>query len=359
MGIPRLHLFEPTGFGGIFQHTCALAELMAGNGYDVTLHTSAQHEDVTLERVRPCRCMWWPRDGRLRQPRIAARYMTRGLAHLDRAAGEGSVVHLQGGQASGVLAAATMAVARRRNRRAVFSPHNTFSRGGRVDAAFQRRCIELADALIGYSQADVRFLARDGGNAWLSPLIQLVPEPSQEAKAAWRRSWGVADGDQVVIFAGQIRPDKRLDLLVESAARWPAARRLAVVGEDRGAWAQVADLASRLGVEISATVGFVPLPDFTAAIATADVLVAPYDRASQSGVLSLARQLGVGAVASDIGGLAELASRTFPPGDVDALTEAVERELAEGRSAPSRLDESLALRAHLGAYGWTETSAGA
>jgi glycosyltransferase involved in cell wall biosynthesis len=350
---PGIHIFEPTGFGGIFQHSCALGQLLTANGVDVTLHTSSQHEEVELDGVRTCRCIWWPRGGRsprARKAAIAARYMSSGLAHLDRAAAAGDVVHVQGGQASGFLAAATLAVAGRRGRRVVYSPHNTFSRGGAVDAAFQRLCLSLADVVVGYSDTDVEALEAMGSEARMSPLIQLVPRPSDQAMDAWRETWTSEDDEDVVLFAGQIRSDKRLDVLIESAADWPEGRRLAVVGEDRGAWDDCAELAENRDVDIAAKIGFVALDDFTAAIAAADVLVAPYDRASQSGVLSIARQLGVRTIASDIGGLGELAERTVAPNDVDGLTEAIDAELTAGALPAMNLDEDLALSAHASAY---------
>jgi len=349
----QVHLLEPTGFGGIFQHTCALAVLLHASGVDVTLHTSAQHEEVELGDVKVCRCIWWPHERQMTKQRralIAARLLTSGLRHVHRAAEPGSIIHVEGGTASGLLTALTLLVARRRRRHVVYSPHNTFSRRNRVDAAMLHLCLQLSDQAIGYSHSDVAALNSAGVEARFSPLIQLVPLPTAEAKAAWRRRWEVPEGGKAVLFAGQIRPDKRLDLLVRSAAAWPEDRRLAVVGQDRGAWESCRALADELGVGVSASLGFASLDDFTAAIAAADVLVAPYERASQSGVLSIARQVGVPSIASDIGGLGELADRTVPMHDVDALTEAIDEQLRSAPPTARLLDEEQALAAHLAAY---------
>jgi len=356
----QVHLLEPTGFGGIFQHTCALAVLLHASGVDVTLHTSAQHEEVELGDVKVCRCIWWPHERQMTKGRralIAARLLTSGLRHVDRAAEPGSIVHVEGGTASGLLTALTLLAARRRRRHVVYSPHNTFSRRNRVDAAMLHLCLQLSHQAIGYSHSDVAALNSAGVEARFSPLIQLVPLPTAEAKADWRGRWNVPEGGKAVLFAGQIRPDKRLDLLVRSAAAWPADRRLAVVGQDRGAWDDCRALADELGVDVSATLGFASLDDFTAAIAAADVLVAPYERASQSGVLSIARQVGVPSIASDIGGLGELADRTVPMHDVDALTEAIDEELRSPPPTARLLDEEQALAAHLAAYGARPASA--
>jgi glycosyltransferase involved in cell wall biosynthesis len=123
-----------------------------------------------------------------------------------------------------------------------------------------------------------------------------------------------------------------------------------VLGPDRGGWQACEKLARRCGVDVASRIEFVELDDFTAALAAADVVVAPHERASQSGVLSLARHVGVRTVAADVGGLGELADRTFRSGDVDALSRALDAELAKDRPPPLSLDEQEALSAHLRAY---------
>jgi glycosyltransferase involved in cell wall biosynthesis len=94
----------------------------------------------------------------------------------------------------------------------------------------------------------------------------------------------------------------------------------------------------------------VPLDDFAAALAAADVVVAPYERASQSGVLSVASQLGTATIASAVGGLSELADRTFPPGDAGALASAIDAQLAVAGNGRRQLDDAAALAAHRQAY---------
>ena len=150
---------------------------------------------------------------------------------------------------------------------------------------------------------------------------------------------------------GCIRPEKRLDLLIESARSWPPSRRLAVVGQDRGGWEPGSALAREAGVEVAARLEFVELDDFAAALAAADLVVAPHAKATQSGVLSLARQLGVPTIAADVGGMRELATRTFRAGDAGDLTRAIEAELAERNPTDPTFDEELAVDAHLCAYG--------
>jgi glycosyltransferase involved in cell wall biosynthesis len=349
-----IHLFEPTGFGGIFQHTCALGEVLTADGHEVTIHTAAQHEAVTFkENVNMCYCVWWPPGhphGRLRNLLVALRLCARTLPHLHRAVPRGAVIQVEGGVASGLLTALSLLAARARGRAVVYSPHNTFSRRGHLDGLLLGTCLFFTQSTVAYSQMDVATLRSRGAHSTLSPLIQLVPEPDPDRIARWRSAWTASPEDEVVLFAGLLRAYKRLDVLVRAASEWPPGRRLAVVGQDRGELARCRALAEELGVDIHAHDAFVPLDEFTAALAAADVVVAPYERASQSGVLSVASQLGTATVASDVGGLAELADRTFPPGDSRALARAIDDELSRAERGRRRLSDAAALDAHLAAY---------
>ena len=270
----------------------------------MTLHTASQHEAVHLPDVEVCPCVWWPRGrphGPLGQAAIAASLVARTLPHLQRAIPRGALVHLQGGVASGALTVLTLAVANRRARAVVYSPHNTFSRRGPFDGVLLGSALLFTQSTVAYSQIDVATLRSRGAHATLSPLIQLLPEPDPARIARWRGAWAAGESDEVVLFAGVVRPDKRLDVLVRAARDWPARRRLAVVGQDRGDLLRCRALADELGVPLHAHDEYVPLEDFTAALAAADVVVAPYERASQSGVLSVASQLGTPTIASHVG----------------------------------------------------------
>jgi glycosyltransferase involved in cell wall biosynthesis len=220
-----------------------------------------------------------------------------------------------------------------------------------VDAAFMRMANRLPDAIVVYSEADVQRLRKSRRPVYYSPLVPLVPQFGQEERASWRRAWQAENSEAVVLFAGAVRPDKRLDLLIESARTWPPGRRLAVVGPDQGSWSQCSALAAKYNIDIAATLEFVELDQFAAAMAAADLVVVPSDRASQSAVLSLARQLRAPTVAADVGGLAELASRTFRSGDVDDLGRAIQAALDDSSLSVEPLNDDEAVNAHLRAYG--------
>jgi glycosyltransferase involved in cell wall biosynthesis len=344
-----VHLFEPSGYAGVFQHSCRLGELLAARGLHIVLHTGHEHEDVTPSGVTLCACSWWPRGGHRgpgRSAGIAARFLGRTIPHLRREVPADAVLHVQGIAAAGALTVAALGAGRVGGRRVVYSPHDTFSRRGPVDDRLLRIALRLPDAVIVHARGTADALP----GAYYAPLVQLVPRPSDSRRRQWRDEWQAGDDVEVVLFAGMIRPEKRLDLLIESARSWPPTRRLAVVGQDRGGWEPAAALARRAGVEVAARIEFVELDDFAAALAAADVVVAPHAKATQSGVLSLARQLGVPTIAADVGGMPELAARTFSAGDPDDLSRAIDAQLAERSPTDPAFDEQLAVRAHLCAY---------
>jgi glycosyltransferase involved in cell wall biosynthesis len=347
------HIVEAGGRGGVYQHAVAVANALAARGVPVVLHTAGDAELTPSAGVRVCRCVRWFRNvrpGLLRPPLIGLAYVLGTLPHLARAVRAGDVYHFQGEFKSVLTTLGLMLQRALPRRRVVQSRHNTFSRhGGRLDRALMRRDARLCHATIVFTESDERRVRSWGGRPVRSPLAQYVPPVAAAARERWRERWGGAG--TVLLFAGQVRADKRLDLLLEAAATLPEPPRVAVVGEDLGEAERCRARAERLGVDVRWTLDYVPLEDFAAAIEAADVVVCPYDRASQSGVLAISRAVGTVTVATDVGGLSELAGVTVPPGDAGLLAAGVRRALALRDRADPPLDEQVAV-AHLRAYGF-------
>lgn len=344
-----VHLVEQGGRGGVFQHTVALARLLAANGIRVRLHTASDAElDADGADVSVCDCVDWLRQlpASIRRPALAARYVAKTLPHLVRET-RGAVVHVQGTW-NPALATLTLAALRGVAGRVVFSPHNTFSRtGSPVHDRLLRLDMRLAEAIVVFSDYDARRLSPS--LVHVSPLIQVVPP--QSARDDWRRTWG-AGRDAVALFAGQLRPDKRLDRVISAISTMRDPPLLAVVGEDKGSAVDWQTDAERAGVRSHWSIGFQPLERFAAAIAAADVVVCPYEQASQSGVISLASQLGVPSVATRVGGLSETATFAVDSDDGAALAHAIERAIGGVHRRPdSNATGRSCLLAHSRAYG--------
>jgi glycosyltransferase involved in cell wall biosynthesis len=347
-GQPSVHIVELEGRGGPFQHALAIADELRQDGVDVVLHTATDAEVSRPDEPGLCRCVEGMGGvGISRRPRVALRYAFRTLPHLLRNTRPADVLHVHG-PSKLLLVAATVAGARLRHRRAVFSPHNTFSRrNSLVDLALTRWTARRANVTVVSSEADRSVVRKWGARPVVSFPLTYVPEPDEEAIASWRRRWG---SRPVVLAAGQIRRDKQLDLLIEASCLWQSNALLAVVGCDAGDAIRCQGAAEELGAEVDWTLEYVSLPIFVAAMAAAEIVVCPYARASQSGVLALASQLGVRSLATSVGGLGALATLTVTPtADAYELAQAVDALLALPRSRPA-LPAEAAVAAHRSAY---------
>jgi glycosyltransferase involved in cell wall biosynthesis len=330
-----VHLVEPGGRGGVFQHTVEWARQLAQFGTKAIIHTAEDHEDLGPQSVRFCRCVRWHRQIRPRSHRaawIVSDYLARSLSHLRRECRD-EVVHVQGLFGS-PLYAVTVAALRQSAARVVFSPHNTFSRAGRrYEETVLRWSCRRADAVVVFSAEDGKAVASWGSQPVVCPLVQYTPPGSADLVARWKDRLQGGTPDPVVVVPGQIRPDKGIEAVLYAAAMLPRRPTISVVGEDKGGLYSSKLVAERLGLPVTWVIGYQDMDDFAAAIRAADVVVAPYARASQSGVLALACQLGTPSIAFPTGGLAEYATITTERADVDSLAEAMAC-FFEGDGAP-------------------------
>ena len=349
-----MHLVEPGGRGGVYQHTMAVAAALAGAGVDVDVHTAADHERLPLPAPIPTlACLWrfaHLRPRALRRAAVASGWLLAGIPRCHRRCRPGDVVHVQGWLSPGLPAPLVASLGLRRCL-VVFSPHTTFSRAGR---RWEERLLawtaRRADVVVAHSEHDRARLARWGARTLTAPLTLLTPTPDHQAVARWRARWQAGAGRRVVLVPGYLRADKGLELAVRAAARWGDGLLLAMAGEDGGGVVPARALAEELGVEVAWHVGWLPVEELVAAVAAADVVACPYPVASQSGVLAVARGLGRPSVATDVGGLAELAGVVVPPGDADALAAGVRTALSRP-APPVTPDPAVVADAYLAVYG--------
>lgn len=158
---------------------------------------------------------------------------------------------------------------------------------------------------------------------------------------------GLPEGARLVVAAGHARNYKALDVLVSawSSAPRPPEARLLLVGESylRGRARRRLQLQAAADPSIVIVDRYVEDAELVSILARAEVVVAAYRRASQSGVLPIAKALGVTTVVSDAGGLAEQAAdaRVVKAGDVGALTRVLVELLARDEGGrPGRRDDA-------------------
>ena len=156
------------------------------------------------------------------------------------------------------------------------------------------------------------------------------PVPDAAARAAARDHLGLPPAAPVVAVIGALGPEKRVGDAVDAVEALPGAH-LLVAGDgperaalERRAADRLADRAHFVGT----------LPGPTQALAAADVVALTSRTEGMPGVLIEAGLSGVAAVATDVGGVAQVVrdgetGLLVPPADVPALVAALRRALAE------------------------------
>jgi glycosyltransferase involved in cell wall biosynthesis len=339
---PVLHIVEPGGEGGIHQHAVELARRTAGYYRRVVVHTrSGPDEFAGLTGVTRCECFHHRRNPKHLAVIVDTVVLAYGVIfHLARSVRRRDIVHIHGTW-GGLFITGLICVCRARGAYVCYSPHNVFIRSSSyVKRQALRASILTANHVFVYGSSDPPLVAAMGqGAVSLIPLVQVIPLGSEAAAKMWRERWRSLPRP-IVLAAGMVRPDKRYDVLIRAVKETGRAMSCVIVGQDRGTVTECSQLAERLGVTVSWYTEYVRLDDFVGAIRAADVVVCPYERASQSGVLSIARSVGTPTISSRVGGLSDLAGQTFPAGDAKALACLLRGVCVRGMTAGNALLEA-------------------
>lgn len=331
-----LHLIEPGGRGGVWQHTVEVAVETAATGRRVVVHTASDYEQLDPS-IDVCGCYSWLRGIRLRRVRliaVVARFLLVTLPHLSHASAS-SLAHVQG-QFGWGLYAVTIRVLKLRAHRVVYSPHNTFIRGKHAwQKVLLKWAIEGAQVNVCFAAADAQRLRELGASTVRQmPLVQYAPEPTPALISLWRERLAPSTGLPLFVLAGQIRPDKGIRDFLQASTLAVEPAQFAIVGEDAGFAEEAVKLRAFLDSPAKVHVGYLDMLDFAAVLACADAVVAPYPHASSSGVIALAMQLGTPALAYPVGGLVDsgamLTQDSSPESLAATMDEAIHRGLSRG-----------------------------
>jgi len=153
-------------------------------------------------------------------------------------------------------------------------------------------------------------------------------------------SGGRVDGIPHILFFGNIRRYKGLDLLLRSLALVQAEVdfKATIAGEFYVDPKPFRTLARELGIDARLTWfdRYIPNEEVPALFRSTNLVVLPYTDATQSGVVPLAYQFGVPVIASRVGGLSQviddgISGRLVPPGDSSALAAVIVDYFKEAR----------------------------
>jgi glycosyltransferase involved in cell wall biosynthesis len=343
----RVVLADPPAFTPAYDHE--LAASLARAGADVELVTShfrfgeapAADGYARRELFYPLSSRLFGRS-RLRLPLKIAEHPF-GLVALR--ARSGDVLHLQW------LVPELDVRLLRLSKPSVFTAHDLLPRRTAGKQELWRRLLDRFDRVVVHSERGRETLAELGVDARVIPHPVFPSDPERR------------DDGRTVLSFGVIRPYKGLGAAIEAVRRAGNAR-LLVAGDPLEPIGPYQEQAR--GVDVDWRLGYLPQADVDRALGDATIAVFPYaPELDQSGALLRALGAGVPAVAYDVGGVAEPvrtfgAGRVVPPGDVEALADAV-RELLSDRSAletaragAQRARETLtwdaSARAHLDLY---------
>lgn len=251
------------------------------------------------------------------------------------------------------------------------------TRSGLVARSARYLLVRSADRVVMHSEALAPVLLAEEHSLRRDRLL-VVPLPGfaslvrGRSAAEARRELGFGDGAELILFFGQLRPDKGLSTLATacmSLLRERPALHVLVAGVSASPGVE-ADLRAGLGgadARVRLLVGSTPVEEgmLLSLIEAADLVVLPLDRSSQSSSSVLALSHGRALVTTAAGDNAALASAgaaaVVPAGDPTALAAACARlldspaarsELAERGAAYAReaLDPAIYARALIHEY---------
>ena len=321
----RIVLADPPAFTPQYDH--ALASALAHAGADVELVTSPfRFGDAPAPDGYRRSELFYPvssrlfRRSRARIPLKLAEHPL-GLARLARR--EADVVHMQW------LAAPELDARLLRFRApAVFTAHDLLPRRTAGKRDLWRRLFARFQRIVVHSES---------GRAALAELVpddrlRVIPHPVFPSDPPR------ADDGHTLLCLGIIRAYKGVPDAIEATKRVDGAR-LLVAGDPLE---PVDEYRQAAGARVEWRLGYLSDDQIDRALSETTVALFPYrPEIDQSGALLRALGAGVPVIAYDVGGLAEPvrrfgAGRVVPPGDIDALADAV-RELLED---PGALEEA-------------------
>lgn len=190
-----------------------------------------------------------------------------------------------------------------------------------------------------------------------SPDCRVTPHPSYNAfcfehmtKAQARERLGLSMDEKVLLFFGFVRPYKGLKHLIAAMPKIKEQLgnvKLLIVGEfgsaeDKEGYVGLIKNLALSSPELEADViindGYTPDREVEKYFAACDMVVLPYESATQSGIVQIAYGFGKPVTVTNVGGLPDVVSDgktgyVVPPQDEKALAEAVVRYFAEDKEA--------------------------
>lgn len=220
-------------------------------------------------------------------------------------------------------------------------PHERFP----MDRALTKMVLKKGDFFITHSKADAADLRSIRQDAAVCEAVHPTYDAFQFQNLTQeeaRQKLGLGGQEQVLLFFGFVREYKGLKHLIAAlpgiAKRLPKVH-LLIVGDFGKDKQEYLELIAQNNAEQFLTIcdGYIPDQEVEQYFAASDLVVLPYESATQSGIVQIAYGFERPVVATNVGGLPDvvLHEKTgylVPPRDPKALTEAVVRFFEEQKA---------------------------
>jgi glycosyltransferase involved in cell wall biosynthesis len=301
MKFKRVYIVEPVGgHGGMDLYDYGQCAGLAHHGYAVSLCTCDQtlEKDLHLVRTRSFFGKVWSGNKLERLVRFYHGYLKSfKAAQKDHA----TVVHFHFFQI-GWLNWGVLQLARFYRFKKVVTLHDVDPFVHATSPAMHRRTVKRADAVVVHNDFSRKELVEKGVPA---EKIRVIPHGNYcdfiEALPARKK-----DGTLQLLFFGQIKTVKGLDVLLEGfakALKHGAKIHLTIAGRPWHAdWQDFETLIEKHALQpyLTLRLDYIPNDEVSALFAASDLVVLPYRRIYQSGVLLLAMSYGRPCLCSDL-----------------------------------------------------------
>ena len=221
-------------------------------------------------------------------------------------------------------------------------PHERFP----LDKFLTKQVLKRGAGFITHSRMDAddlkSILSRPNYETTVIPTFNMFKIKDMSREEA-RKILGIPEDRKIMLFFGFVREYKGLKHIIKAMPDIIAADKdiqLMVVGEFGSDKADYMNLIekSRVGDSITVVDGYIPDKEIEKYFAACDLVVLPYESATQSGIVQIAYSFEKPVIATDVGGLPEvvLDGKTgyiVPPKNPQALGEAVVKFFRENKAA--------------------------
>lgn len=325
-------IIEPCGKRGIVQYTHLMSNELARQGHQVLLVTAIDYE--TKSEIKNYGVL-----------EVFDRFIPHPLRLFDALSKirrlKPDVIHLQGALHPGFYYILILMLKCVSSAKLFYTAHEIFMGGKKKHSFFigffLRRLFSLVDSIIVHADSAkndiVRVFNVAASDVHTLPLgTNLISSSFAPDKAGLNIS-NQDSGNLQILFFGIIEPKKGLIYLIRAFAKVVKEIKnvkLVIAGEPFEDIAHYVEEIQRLHIEdsVKCIFQYIALEDVPSYFMSADIIVAPYTHACQSGIIATAFNFSKPVISSDCGGLSELVQHgerglVVSVGDVEELATAM------------------------------------